>query len=170
MFFFSHFNSRRRHSKGGGLCWTLRTGSCYISNTIWWGKKVLCVSLSLQVCRQLCSFVISIYLNVGRKGIRGHFYRHGEQWLLSEGMWTHERSGKQVEVWHHGGDARATFCLHVWAGEGAERVAAGPHTGPAETHDTTGLYQWVRNHHRCRTHSESSLLYSHNHKKHSMKM
>lgn len=45
-----------------------------------------------------------------------------------------------MEVWHHSGDARASVCLHVRAGEGAERVDSGPRTGPAKTHDATGLY------------------------------
>lgn len=138
---FFHFNSRRRRSKGGGLFWTLRIGSCSISNILWWGKIVLCVLLSLQDCLQLCSFIISLYLNLGCRGIRGHFHRHRGQRLLSDGMWTQERLGKQVEVGHHGANARAAFCLHVWAGGGAERVADGPHAGPAETHDSTGLYQ-----------------------------
>lgn len=140
VFFFS-FNSIRRRSKSGGSFWTLRTGSCCTLNISWWGETLICVQVLRQVRLRSFSFIILVCFNAGRRGVRGYFHRHRGQRLLSEGVWTQESSRKQVELWHRGADARAFVCLHVWAGEGEERVAAGPDAGPVQTHDTTGLYQ-----------------------------
>lgn len=82
-----------------------------------------------------------MFASVGCRGVRGHFHRHGEQRLLCEGVRPKACSGEQVEVWRDGGDARATVCLHVRAGEGAEGVAGRPQTGPVQAHGTAGLYQ-----------------------------
>lgn len=76
-------------------------------------------------------------LNVGCRGVRGGVHRHREERLLCEGVCPKTCSGKQVEVGCHGGDAQATVCLHVRAGQGAEGVAGRPQTGPVQTHVST---------------------------------
>lgn len=78
---------------------------------------------------------------IGCRGVRGHFHRHREQRLLCEAVCPKACSGKQVEVRCYGGDARATVCLHVRAGEGAERVAGRPQAGHGQAHVTAGLYR-----------------------------
>lgn len=101
------------------------------------------LNTAVMICQCLSStYCVSLLcVNVGCGGVRGHIHWYREQWLLCEGVYPNACSGKQVEVWCYGGDAGATICLHVWGGEGAERVAGCPQTGPSQAHGTAGLYQ-----------------------------
>lgn len=96
-----------------------------------------CCNDVLQNLDHCCVFNIA---NVGRRGTGGHFHRHGEKRILGEGVCAKAHPGKQMEVLHYGGDTHATVCLHVRAGERAERVAAGPQAGPGAIHVPTGLH------------------------------
>lgn len=115
----------------------------YFKHQLVRGGQTLCVCVSLSRLGHLWlfNFIFSIWLNVGCRGIRGHFHWHGGERVLGEGVWTQECSKKQVEIWHHSGDPMPSVCLHVRAGERAERVDSGHCTSPSKTHDTTGLYQ-----------------------------
>lgn len=82
-----------------------------------------------------------VVAKTGCRGVRCHFHRDGGQRLLREGVHPKAHTGKQVEVRHHGGDARPAVCVHVRAREGAETVAERPEEGAVQAHVATRLHR-----------------------------